>query len=97
MVETFVVDVSLREKCNQCGRHLDVKCMYDRHNCNNCMRKLAWLKQTGGKKRRDFKSVLTEVTITENTGDADLIVHLRRQRQRIADQLRATLGVFQVC
>ena len=58
------------------------------------MRKLAWLQQTGGKKRRDFKIVLTEVTISENSGEADLIVHLQRQRQRIADQLRAALGVF---
>ena len=80
-------------KCKQCGRHLDAKCMHDRHNCNNCVRKQAWLKQTGGK-RRDFKNVFTEVSIAENTGEADLIVHLQRQRQRIADQLRAALGVF---
>ena len=80
-------------KCKQCGRHLDAKCMHDRHNCNNCVRKQAWRKQTGGK-RRDFKNVFTEVSIAENTGEADLIVHLQRQRQRIADQLRAALGVF---
>ena len=67
--------------------------MSDRNNCNNCVRKQAWRKQTGGK-RRDFKNVFTEVSIAENTGEADLIVHLQRQRQRIADQLRAALGVF---
>ena len=43
-------------KCKQCGRHLDTKCMHDHHNCNNCVRKQAWLKQTGCK-RRDFKNV----------------------------------------
>jgi len=67
--------------------------MHDHHNCNNCVRKQAWLRQTGGK-RRDFKNVFTELTIAENTGEADLIVHFQRQRQRIADQLRAALGVF---
>ena len=67
--------------------------MYDRYNCNNCMQKQARLKQTGSK-GREFKNVFTEVKIAENTGEADLIVHLQRQRQRIAYQLRMALGVF---
>ena len=50
--------------------------------------------QADRRKRRDFKGVFTELTVAENTGEADLIVHLQRRRQRIADQLRAALGVF---
>ena len=66
--------------------------MHTRRVCNNCTRKQAWRKQNGGWKH--FKDVLTDETISENSGEADLIVHLQNRRQQIMNQLRATLAVF---
>ena len=57
------------------------------------MRKQQWKKQTGGQKR-DFKGVLSEEIISENTGDEDLSVHLQNQKDRIAQRIRETLAVY---
>ena len=89
-VETFVVDASQRENAiSAVGIWMRNACMIT--NCNNCMRKLACLQQTGGKKRRDFKSVLTEVNIAEDTGEADFIVHLRQHIPAYLSSVNAEL------
>ena len=67
--------------------------MQDENICNSCIRKQKWKKQTGGQKR-DFKGVLSEEIISENTGDEDLSVHLQNQKDRIAQQLSQTLAVY---
>ena len=67
--------------------------MHDENICNSCIRKQKWKRQTGGQKR-DFKGVLSEEIISENTGDEDLSVHLQNQKERIAQRLRETLAVF---
>ena len=81
-----------KTRCDLCKRHLDDRCMHTRCVCNNCTRKQTWRKQNGG--RKHIKEVLTDETISENFGEADLIVHLQNRRQQIMDQLRATLAVF---
>ena len=81
-----------KTRCDLCKRHLDDRCMHTRRVCNNCTRKQTWRKQNGG--RKHFKEVLSEEIVSENSGEADLIVHLQNRRQQIMNQLRATLAVF---
>ena len=83
----------VKKRCDLCKRYLDDQCMHKHRVCNNCVWKQTWAEQTSGR-RRHFRDVLSEEVVSENTGEADLIVHLQRRRQQIMDQLRATLAVF---
>ena len=84
-----------KTRCDLCKRYLDDRCMQTRHVCNNCTRKQAWRKQNGG--RQHFREVLSEEVVSENTGEADLIVHLQNRRQQIIEPAASDSCCFQVC